>query len=306
MNADQPPEVNTLVDVRFDDGREFPSRVEDGDGDRLVLAAPFGGGIEPPEIGTVVDVCWTSRRGRYVAPVRLLEIRHAKLAFWVVEIAGWIELQQRRNFVRAGGGEPVRIRTTDPRDTSTLIGRIVDISEGGLRCWVNPAPPAPPPPLGSAVRSGSPRIQPGPTAGTSTSAGTSAGRSGNAWPGTSVLFTNGAVRSSAGPGSAGSDPPNGGAAERGAAERGAAGAAPEADRPAGLDLSAGQRVTVTVGLNDEELSITGEVLRVINGRTGQGLDMVIVFDLAEGAAGVVRRYVMRSQLLARRLAAESS
>lgn len=204
------PEINSLVDVRFPDGREYPSRIEDVNDTTMSIAAPFGGGVEPPEIGSTVDLCWTGPRGQYRALVRLLELHREHVRRWTVELAGPVQLAQRRRYVRAGAaGEPVTIRVNETEVSVT--GRAVDLSEGGMRCWVTEG-----------------------------------------------------------------------------------------------EVAAGQQVTVTIGLDDNQLSVNGEVLRVLERRTGKGLDVVIVFDLAEAAADVVRRYVMRAQLLARRLAADSA
>jgi len=210
-----PPRINTLIDVRFPDGREFPSRVEDTDGHALILAAPFGGGVEPPEPGSAFEMCWTSPRGRYVAPIRLLSVRRGELPSWIVEVAGDIYLHQRRRYVRAGGGESIQVRPCEPEDAGMLSGRVVDISEGGLRCWL----------------------------------------------------------------------------ESGDLSR---------------ELYPGQPVSVTVGLESDQVVIVGEVLRILPGRPEKGVDAVIVFELPEGTAGLVRRYVLHSQLLARRLSADSS
>lgn len=208
--TDEIPDINDLIDIRFPDGREFASRVEDVTDTTLSVAAPFGGGVEPPEIGSTVDLCWTGPRGQYRAPVRLLSIERSNVRSWTVELAGPVELAQRRRYVRAtAAGEPVTIRVNE--SDVTVTGRAVDLSEGGLRCWVTEG-----------------------------------------------------------------------------------------------EVAAGAQITVTIGLDDNQLAVNGEVLRVMERRTGKGLDIVIVFDLAEAAADIVRRYVMRAQLLARRLAADSA
>ncbi len=212
------PGINSLVDVRIPDGREFASRVEDINGDALTLAAPFGAGVEPPELGTTMEMCWTSQRGRHIVATRLAEIKRGMLSSWVVQLDGEIHLLQRRKFVRGGGGEPIQVHLTAEQEAGVLAGRVVDISEGGLRCW-----------LDSGKLS--------------------------------------------------------------------------------CDFAGGETVTAVVGLEGDQIAIHGEVLRVSAepaqpGKAKQPLEIVIVFELPEDTAGIVRRYVLHSQLLARRLAAE--
>jgi hypothetical protein len=207
-----PPAVNTLVDIRFPDGREYPSRVEDLEGETLRLAAPFNIGVEPPRPGDEFEVRWTAGpRGRYLAPIRLVTEIRAHVKTWHVEVAGPIWIEQRRRFVRGGGGEKIKVRPTESAPGPELIGEVVDLSEGGLRCWVG---------------------------------------------------------------------------------RGA--------------LDVGQPVMVTVGLGTEEIELTGTVLRVSTRELSRGLDLVVAFDLTDGLASLVRRYVMRQQLIARRSADEVS
>ena len=209
MTAGAVPDVNTLVDLRLGDGREFPSRIEDTDGAVWSLAAPFGGGVEPPAPGSALEVRWTSPRGQYMAPVRLVKVIRGVVACWSVELTGSVQLDQRRRFVRAGGGEPVTVRPAAPAGAAAAAGRIVDISEGSLRCWLAP-----------------------------------------------------------------------------------------------VALGTGQDVFVTLTLDDERLAVPGTVLRAIERDGGKGLDVVVTFALGEEQAGFVRRYVMRAQLQARRLAAD--
>jgi hypothetical protein len=207
-----PPNINTLVDLRFEDGREFPSRVEDAEGETLILAAPFDAGVEPPEPGQEFHLRWSAgARGRYLAPIRLVGLSRQPLRVWHVKVSGPIRIEQRRRFVRGGGGELIRLRPAPPAVGPELSGRIVDLSEGGLRCWVGHA-----------------------------------------------------------------------------------------------DLTVGDSVSVRVGLDEEVIELTGTVLRMSVKDDGKGLDVVVVFDLDDGLAALIRRYVMSQQLIARRTAVEAT
>jgi hypothetical protein len=210
VTAGSIPDLNQLVDLRLVDGREYPSRIEDLSATVWSLAAPFGGGLEPPANGSALEVHWTGVRGQYVAPVRLLGIRRAVVTLWTVELTGPVQVRQRRRFVRAGGGEPVSVRPAEPDDAKAVAGRIVDISEGSVRCWLSSA-----------------------------------------------------------------------------------------------ELATGEDVFVQVSLDDERLTVPGTVLKALERDGGKGLDVVVVFTLDETLAGLVRRYVMRAQLQARRTAADA-
>jgi PilZ domain len=138
VTAGSTPEINTLVDLRLSGDREYPSRVEDVGETTWTLAAPFGGAVvDPPTPGGELQVRWTGTRGRYTAPVRLVAVSRGAVTTWVVEPAGEVHLEQRRRFARAGGGEPVSVRAADPADAPDVTGKIVDISEGGIRCWLS-------------------------------------------------------------------------------------------------------------------------------------------------------------------------
>ena len=211
MTAGATPDPNTLVDIRLPDGRQYPSRIEDATATVWTLAAPFGGGLEPPETGSPLDVRWTSPRGQYIASMRLLGITRDRITCWSVEPTGPVQLDQRRRFVRAGGGEPVAVRPVEPADAKAVLGRIVDISEGSVRCWLSAA-----------------------------------------------------------------------------------------------EFGTDQEVLVTLSLDGEQLTVPGTILKALERDGAKGLDLVVTFTLGEELAGLVRRYVMRAQLQARRAAADAA
>ena len=57
--------------------------------------------------------------------------RSQGMAFWSLTVAGSPVLHQRRQFVRAGGGETVELTN---RWSGAQTGEVTDLSEGGLRC----------------------------------------------------------------------------------------------------------------------------------------------------------------------------
>jgi PilZ domain len=135
------PPVNSLVKIQFD-GQEYASRVEDTAGGRLVVAAPQGGTAETPREGETVTLVWSAgARGRYTAEIHLLTVQRGHLPLWTVELVGAPRIEQRRQFVRAGGGETVRLRPPEPGRLSqsqcpiskAMDGRVLNISEGGIR-----------------------------------------------------------------------------------------------------------------------------------------------------------------------------
>jgi hypothetical protein len=207
MTSTTPPDVNTLVEI-VHDGREFPSRVEDGSGTVLTLAAPLGGTLEPPEPGSVFRLRWSAGpRGRYLAQFRLIDIVRGTVSVWNAEMVGEAVVEQRRRFVRSGGSEPVQVRGEEAAAGETVNGRIINISEGGIRCILH---------------------------------------------------------------------------ESALTER--------------------QAVSVTMRLDDRILAVEGQILRTTRGETPKETIVVIVLDLTESDAGIVRRYVMQQQILARRRA----
>ncbi len=128
------PEVNSLVDLSYA-GTEYLSRVEDFEGPTVWVAAPLGGTVEPPEPGSPLSLAWSAGiRGRYVAAAKLRSARRPTgraLHLWNLSLDGAPAVDQRRAYVRAGGGEPIQLTRTRAR---TLSGYVTDIGEGGLRC----------------------------------------------------------------------------------------------------------------------------------------------------------------------------
>lgn len=135
MSSGSVPEVNTLIELTIFGGESYPSRVDDREGDRLTVAAPLNLLVsDVPEIGRRMTVRWSAgRRGRYAAPAKIVKIRHEQVATWDVEITGPPDIEQNRQYVRGGGGEPIRLRSTLTPAEPPVDSRVVDISERSVR-----------------------------------------------------------------------------------------------------------------------------------------------------------------------------
>jgi hypothetical protein len=66
-----------------------------------------------------------------------------------------------------------------------------------------------------------------------------------------------------------------------------------------IDVRAGDPAEVRFLLDDDVIEVTGTVLRVIEHDTPKAVEVVIVYEPDESQATVVRRYVLRQQMLAR-------
>jgi hypothetical protein len=136
----------------------YRSRLEAVEGDMLTVAAPLEtDGAEAPRPGQTVEVFWAQPRARVILPCRLVEVTDTAPYRWTLQPIGVPQPSNRREFVRGGGGpavqlaEPPQPEPLDdepfdimPLDTQSepalLYGRLLDISEGGLRCQVPEKP----------------------------------------------------------------------------------------------------------------------------------------------------------------------
>jgi hypothetical protein len=125
------------------DGVSYRTRLEEADGDKLSLAAPLETNAEDlPAPGQRLDVYWALPRTRVILPCRLIEINESSPFRWVLEAVGQPKQSNRRRYVRGGGGGAVRLmaEVEQEEDQEHVVGRLLDISEGGLRCWVPRVP----------------------------------------------------------------------------------------------------------------------------------------------------------------------
>jgi hypothetical protein len=213
------PEVRTLVSLTHEE-TDFESRVEIIDGTTVVVAAPFNESVEVPELGSSLKLSWVGGpRGRYVVDAKLVSTSRVEglpTRCWTLSVESAPTIEQRRRFVRAGGGEHVRVRAKE-RDV-VLTGSATDISEGGVRFRIVDAKP---------------------------------------------------------------------------------------DDPERVTLNDGEAVSVVVQLGDDMLDADGAVLRTIEDHAAKKVDMIVTLELSERQAEMVRRYVMRQQILARRAAVDA-
>jgi hypothetical protein len=139
------PTVNLLVRLIGPGGAGapagFPSRIEDiaapgpYDPVSFKVAAPvFPGDLLEPERSDGWLLTWLSERGRWELPVSRVDCpRGTGPRCWWLMPAGQLRRNQRRNFYRVSCTVTVRV-DVGAGDGRTVVGRTLDISEGGLRC----------------------------------------------------------------------------------------------------------------------------------------------------------------------------
>jgi c-di-GMP-binding flagellar brake protein YcgR len=131
-----PPAINSLLYVVFDDDIGFPTRVEDLDGPVMTIAAPIGrGDLEIPAPGSELQVVWTASRTRYMWPVEMLSRTKGRLNRWNLRGIGQPMRHNRRRYVRGEASGPVTVITTGRKaQAKEFNGYLVDVCEGGARC----------------------------------------------------------------------------------------------------------------------------------------------------------------------------
>jgi len=134
------PEIGSPIFLVLGEGVNFRSRLESIDGDAFEVAAPLE--TTGPELapGNEFDVFWAPPRTRIVLPSRLTGMSDGAPFRWTLVPTANARQSNRREFVRGGGGAAVRL-DTDAIDRP-IEGALLDISEGGLRCWIDEPVPA--------------------------------------------------------------------------------------------------------------------------------------------------------------------
>ncbi|GAA2642324.1 PilZ domain-containing protein [Paractinoplanes durhamensis] len=132
--ATELPAIGAPMFLVLGEGLNFRSRLESIDGDTFTVAAPLET-ADPAEIvpGHLFDVFWAPPRTRIVLPTRLVAISEQAPYRWTLAPMEAPRQSNRREFVRGGGGAVVRLANED----RAMEGALLDISEGGLRCWID-------------------------------------------------------------------------------------------------------------------------------------------------------------------------
>ncbi|SDY68477.1 c-di-GMP-binding flagellar brake protein YcgR, contains PilZNR and PilZ domains [Micromonospora pattaloongensis] len=128
------PAINALIEVSVFGGDSYKSRVEDLDNGVITVAAPLNLRVtEVPDVGDKLTVRWPAGpRGRYAVTGSIVEVTSGAVPRWAMRPEGAPKIEQSRSFVRGGGNEPLKVQRIKP-DGEPASGRVIDISEGGIR-----------------------------------------------------------------------------------------------------------------------------------------------------------------------------
>ncbi len=141
------PGLNEPVTLHAQAGPEYRSRVEGLASELLTLAGPLDLPLEADHRpGTDWLVSWSVRGGVAVLPTQLVATHSEHgLGLWSLAVTGTGWVEQRRRFVRVPAFGRVSLRSREGgADDDAVPGTLVDISEGALRCSVDPAHAAAP------------------------------------------------------------------------------------------------------------------------------------------------------------------
>lgn len=131
------PEIGSQVFLAIGEGANFRSRLEAVGNGTFSVAAPLEtAGPSALAPGHEFQIFWAPPRTRIVLPCRLVQITDNAPFQWRLEPVGTPQVSNRREFVRGGGGAAVHLTAAEDDRASEAEGRLVDISEGGLRCRI--------------------------------------------------------------------------------------------------------------------------------------------------------------------------
>lgn len=133
------PDVNDLVWLRLPccETAIHPSRTEDFDGNHLVIAAPVkphDSAVPAPEAGKAFVLGWRSGPASKQVRVNFVDEASSPVPTWTLSAVNEVETVQNRRFVRAPWDAPVSLSL--PGVLDPVEGKILDISEGGIRCAI--------------------------------------------------------------------------------------------------------------------------------------------------------------------------
>ena len=130
--------LNTIVQVYLpDDETGKTSRVEGIGRGYIEIANPSPEMETSLKASTEMYIFWRDKRGMYRAPAQLVDIFTERAALWRVRPTGPTERYQRRQFARAELPIDVWINFIDRVPRLEAQVHVVDVSEGGIRCWTN-------------------------------------------------------------------------------------------------------------------------------------------------------------------------
>ncbi|GAB2618395.1 hypothetical protein Aab01nite_32140 [Paractinoplanes abujensis] len=146
------PDVGTAMFLVLGEGVNFRSRLESVDGETFAVTAPLEtAGPVAYTPGQQFEVFWATPRTRIMLPTRLVALSDEAPFRWRLAPTAAPRQSNRREYVRGGGGAAVRLTAGE----RALEGALLDISEGGLRCWIDePAALSPGDELGATVSLG--------------------------------------------------------------------------------------------------------------------------------------------------------
>jgi hypothetical protein len=129
------PGIGTPIFLVLGEGVNFRSRLESIEGGAFEVAAPLETTGPVIELGHEFEIFWAPPRTRIMLPCRLTGISDGAPFRWTLAPTANARQSNRREYVRGGGGAAVRL-DADTIDRP-VEGALLDISEGGLRCWID-------------------------------------------------------------------------------------------------------------------------------------------------------------------------
>jgi PilZ domain len=130
------PAIGDPIFLVLGEGVNLRSKLESIDGDTFSVAAPLETtGLAMFEPGQEFEIFWVPPRTRVMLPCRLVVVSGSAPLRWVLTPAGPPRNDNRREFVRGGAGAVVRLAAEVSGQPAE--GVLLDISEGGLRCWID-------------------------------------------------------------------------------------------------------------------------------------------------------------------------
>ena len=132
-STEWPASGTTIRVLVRDDPREYPSRVHEGDGPTLLVAAPRKLAVSQPAPGDTIHLSWGAKYGARMCRTRLVGIEVRPTPGWRLEALETPVEVQRRRHARIPVDRQVVIRFGG----RSVPARMVDRSLHGARCFVS-------------------------------------------------------------------------------------------------------------------------------------------------------------------------